>query len=224
MVRTTLALATFTTLVIFMTVGCAEQEPVTDPAIEALLNSAGMMNTPFITEGVRLPPHVDGQLAELDPDTRIIGVVVDGQARAYSIPAMSVIQTHVINDRIAQKPISVIYCDRTDCARVVTAEDVEDTIPLFVGGFADNELLLRLNEQMYGQTSAELPLTDFDFEQSTWEHWLKKHPNTQIMMTATASAEDSREAPEPDPVPDAAGGKSEADSGSPAILTPKSTE
>ncbi|MDG2126772.1 MAG: DUF3179 domain-containing (seleno)protein [Fuerstiella sp.] len=149
---------------------------------EQILNAA-MQNTPFISEKIQLPESVNADAAELRTDEPIIGVVADGIARAYSIKAMSGMSSHVINDVIGTMPVSVTYCDRTDCARAFTGDTPGQPLSLAVGGFSDSEMLVRFGGEMYRQSSPDIPLTEYECELTTWKKWLERHPGTKVMTT-----------------------------------------
>lgn len=52
-----------------------------------------------------------------DPKSRVIGVVVNGEARAYPINILD--QHEIVNDILGGRPIAVVYCPLCDSASVV---------------------------------------------------------------------------------------------------------
>lgn len=161
--------------------GCSDSK-VPDDGMDAKLQAGGMANTPFMSDGTQQPELHEAGSAGLADDAPVIGVIVDGEARAYSVTAMSGVASHVVNDLFGDKPVSVTYCDRTDCTRVFTANTSGQAIPLKIGGFVDEELQLMFDNQMYDQSSQALPLDDFHFESTTWGDWIRLHPGSRVFQ------------------------------------------
>jgi hypothetical protein len=177
-------------LVLAAVAGCGDDSADDSRRAEEdrMLNAA-MQNTPFIGEEIQLPESVNADAADLQANEPVIGVVADGIARAYSIKAMSGMSSHVVNDVIGTTPVSVTYCDRTNCARAFTADTPGQPMSLAVGGFSDDEMLVRYQEQMYKQSSPDIPLTEYECQITTWNAWLEQHPDTKVLITVPSSQE-----------------------------------
>jgi Protein of unknown function (DUF3179) len=149
----------------------------------------GMPATPMITRGLRTPPTQSAAAAKLADEAKVIGVVVNGKARAYSVKAMSSMPTHVVNDLIDDAPVTVTYCDQTDCVRAFTSEKVGSPLDLQVGGFHD-ELLLYDGKRFYRQENGQsendstvhIPYLSLPVERMTWGEWKKAHPDTNVFV------------------------------------------
>ncbi|HIF00927.1 MAG TPA: DUF3179 domain-containing protein [Fuerstia sp.] len=167
--------------------GCSNEttDHSRDAADDVMLNAA-MQDTPFISEGIQRPEFVSVGSAELSEDERVIGIVAGDEARAYSIKAMSGMSSHVVNDVIGTTSVSITYCDRTDCVRVFTGGTPGQPIPLLVGGFSDGEMLILFQDQMYKQSSQEIPLKEYESEITTWNDWLARHPETKVFTDVTS--------------------------------------
>src|SRR5207244_3603110 len=65
----------------------------------------GRANGPFVwkfeAEGILRPPTVKADDAVLADDEEVIGVVVDGRARAYRLEALRRPPFHIVNDLVA---------------------------------------------------------------------------------------------------------------------------
>jgi len=173
-------------LVMAAVAGCSDESADDSRRAEEdrMLNAA-MQNTPFVSEEIQLPESVNADAAELQADEPVIGVVAEGVARAYSIKAMSGMSSHIINDVIGTMPVSVTYCDRSNCARAFTGDAPGQPMSLAVGGFSDDEMLVRYQEQMYKQSSSDIPLTEHECRITTWNEWLEQHPDTRVLTTVT---------------------------------------
>lgn len=182
---------TLTGLLICSLAGCG-QEADTDRAAEDALLQAAMSDSPFITAGLQ-PRFANADETSLSADARVVGIVVNGDARAYPVAELSGMTSHVVNDQFGEIPVSVTYCDRSDCTRVFTSADTAAPLTLGTGGFAGDEMLVTLDGQMYPQSSGEIPLQDVPFEVTTWHEWKSQHPRSKVLLPTAESA-----APMPD--------------------------
>lgn len=135
----------------------------------------------FGLAGIGMPAVEPASSAKIDENAQIIGVEVDGQFRAYCICEMRSPFTHVVNDVVGGVPVTVTYCDRSDCARVLTQSDELNTpLEVGVGGFRDGQMLLRIDHRNFSQNAPEVPLQDLEFERMTWKEWKTAHPDTDV--------------------------------------------
>ncbi len=135
-----------------------------------------------ITPGVLTPTMYRVDEVRIPIDEKVIGVVEGTVAKAYVCSAMSLTTTHVVNDLIGTRPISITYCDRTDCARVFSGTTPEVPPAMKLGGYSNNEMMLRFNDVMYYQSSKDVPLADRQFEKTTWGEWKAKYPSTLVYV------------------------------------------
>ena len=134
------------------------------------------------TRGITLPNLAKAGDAVLSDDTEVIGVILNGEARAYSILALSGGPgKHIVNDVVAGVPITVTYCDLNVFCRVVKSKDVSDEpLVLGCGGFIDRQLQILIDGVRYPQNSLHLPCEDQEFERTTWNQWKAAHPKTSV--------------------------------------------
>lgn len=145
------------------------------------------MDSPFIMAAVEKPVRVTAAEAELEDHEMIIGVVSGEEACAYSCKAMSQIDSHVINDVVGGKELTVTFCDRTDHTRILCNKSGDSPLDVQVGGLTDKAMVLYIGGKMYEQTSPEVPLSDYKFLRTTWKHWKTLHPNTLVYNGGTKS-------------------------------------
>jgi hypothetical protein len=141
---------------------------------------AAEMSTPFIFPGIEQPETLSANDVDLEDDAEVLGIHVSGKYRAYVVTALSALSSHVVNDLIAETAVSVTYCDRADCARVLTKSTNGNTIKLMIGGFMDGKMAVQLDGVFYPQDSKDIPLTDLPFERTTWKKWKASHPETDV--------------------------------------------
>jgi hypothetical protein len=146
-----------------------------------------MMPTPWIAPGVSRPPMRAAKDAGLEDEAPVVGVVVAGKARAYSLAALSHISRHVVNDRLGDVPVTVTYCDLYQCLRIFTDEGRTEALELSQGGRGTDGLVLLYGGTFYNQSTGErtspgdpLPLRPVPHEQTTWKAWRAKHPETDV--------------------------------------------
>ena len=116
----------------------------------------------------------------------MIGVVVEGSARAYRLNAYSSNGwpgDHIVNDTINSVPITVARCDHEECVRVFAGEHHRHPLDVRAGGrTGSGELVLLLDGQRYAISSNDIPLTNYSFEETTWKNWLEKHPDSTVYV------------------------------------------
>jgi hypothetical protein len=130
----------------------------------------------------------------LPDDEEVLGVSAGGRHRAYHIRALAVVNRHILNDQLGSMPVTVSYCDSSDCIEVflgAAGQDPLDVAPGGVTGEADGgTLLLRLGTWYYRQdTTASLekgappfPYAKSKFARTTWKRWREAHPDTDLYV------------------------------------------
>lgn len=167
--------------------GCGEP-PAVGPAPPPMTGA-----TPFMVPPLQRPPLQAAEAAVLADDQDIIGIVVNGAARAYSTRAMSAMRYHVVNDSIAGTSATVTYCDRTDCVKVFGLKGAADPLSLSIAGWNGEELVLALDGRTYSQTSEEIPLEPLPYQRMTWKEWRELHPETLVFANPGAGAGNATE-------------------------------
>lgn|GEM_PF-3898985 len=150
-----------------------------EPDFEAL--NRGLKNLVLNTQGVKRPKIELAAKARIGDATKVIGVSVNGNHRAYRITALSDPRATVLNDIIANVPVTVTYNSWTDCVRVFVDRDAENE-PLAVGlhGWEQGRMILEIDGKSVAQDSDEVDLEQLDIETVSWKAWKAKHPDTDI--------------------------------------------
>ena len=106
---------------------------------------------------------------------------------------------HVINDVVGGKPITVTYCDATDCVAVFTDPTGHEALEIAVGGWtgrsvsskSEGSMLLRVGSTLYRQDtkqpleekdSAPFPYSEANFVRTTWQQWREAHADTDVYI------------------------------------------
>lgn len=150
------------------------------------------------TRMIEVPPRsADVPVAAADvglsPEAAVLGVSFAGRHRAYPVSAMSDSISHVMNDQVGGQPLTVAYCDRTNCARAFTSRDGQSALDLAVGGWLNEggvkDLIVRHGRSRYELTTGRavtpdappFPFETVDVEQTTWGEWRAAHPDTDLV-------------------------------------------
>jgi hypothetical protein len=146
-------------------------------------------------DGVRTPPAEAAEAAGLDDAEEVVGVVVNGAARAYRLGALRDPRHHVVNDLVGGAPVSVAYCDLTDCIRTYTGPGAEP-LRVRIAGIKDGGLVVKLDGVYYDHQTGRVvegppgaaPLTHdrVPWIRTTWGRWRREHPATDVCVEAVA--------------------------------------
>ena len=146
----------------------------------------------FAMPGVVRPPAVDAGASGLVDDEPVIGVEVSGRARAYRLGALRDRSSHVVNDLVGEVPVTVSYCDLSDCVKGFTGPSGQGPLDVAVGGlYRGREMILESGGRLYFQESgaaaspepgpSSIPLNSLAPERTTWGEWKRRHPSTDVV-------------------------------------------
>lgn len=128
----------------------------------------------------------------MKPDERLIGVDVNGDARAYPLPILSAHE--VVNDVVGGEPVAVTWCPLCYTALVfsrrISARDESLTFGVS-GKLLYNTLVMydrqtdSLWSQLYG-VAVDGPLSGerlafFSSHITTWEEWYARYPESKVL-------------------------------------------
>lgn len=177
--------------------GC-EGEPTGFDRLDCTVTREAIFDVGVARDGIPAltTPEVvpGGEGSFLDDDDRVLGLVVNGEARAYPF---TVLWWHeVVNDTLGGQPVLVTYCPLTGSGIAFN--------PMVDGelrSFGVSGLLYRTNLTMFdrrteslwnqmalagicgldrGKALALLPVVE-----TTWRHWQQLHPQTSIITQNT---------------------------------------
>ncbi len=140
----------------------------------------------------------DAQTSKVNPDKLVLGVAIDGQAKAYPIQFIG--YHHQVRDTVGRTPVMVTYCTVCRSGRVFAPEvnGLQETFRL-VGMDHFNAMLedastgtwwrqatgAAVAGPLKGKNLPELPAT-----QTTLREWLALHPGSLVMQPDSAFAEE----------------------------------
>lgn len=153
------------------------------------------------------PKFTNALESEISSDARILGVYVNGIAKAYPI---SILNYHeIVNDFFGEKAIVVTYCPLCGSGIAFNAEVNGKTLSFGVSGLLYNSDVLlydRQTESLWSQLKYEAvsgkllgeKLKVLNTANTTWENWKENHPNTLILSENTGFIRDYSQNPYPD--------------------------
>jgi len=137
-------------------------------------------------------------------DDEVLGLVAQGEARAYPIKIMD--WHEIVNDRIDGEPIAITYCPLCGSGIAFRAEQAGRALSFGVSGLLYNSDLLlydRQTESLWSQIAKQAiagplvgtELTALPLVHTTWGAWRRAHPQTQVLSTETGERRDYDRAP-----------------------------
>ena len=141
-----------------------------------------------------LPQTESGDVDFMQPDDRVLGVVVNGEARAY--PFFILWWHEVVNDIVGNEPIAVTYCPLTGSGLTFSSRVDGVALEFGVSGLVfENNLMMfdRATESLWPQMLSQSRcgvasgsrLTPIPTVETTWSEWRRRHPSTTVVTPNT---------------------------------------
>lgn len=137
----------------------------------------------------------DPEASYLRPEDRVLGVVINGEARAY--PHNILWHHEIINDEVAGERISITFCPLTGSGLAFRPTLGTRQLDLGVSGllFANNLVMYdRTTGEVYGpqlkvegvcETFTGTSLDLLPIQEMSWERWQALHPDTRVVTGET---------------------------------------
>jgi len=140
----------------------------------------------------------------LKPHDRVIGVEINGRARAYPIRILN--WHEIVNDNFHGIPIAVTFCPLCGSGIVYESRFGGSTHTFGVSGLLYNSDVLlydRETKTLWSQIlskaiSGKLVGSELEIipsSHTSWQAWQKKHPNTQVLSTDTGAGRNYNRSP-----------------------------
>lgn len=156
---------------------------------------------------INRPEFMEAAGAKLPDEARVLGVYVNGIAKAYPINIMN--YHELVNDQFGNRPVVVTYCPL--CGSGVAFDALVKGVPLAFGvsGLLYNSDVLlydRQSESLWSQLmmqavsgpSAGTALEMLPTQNTSWGMWKKEHPATLLLTENTGFHRDYSRNPYPD--------------------------
>lgn len=142
-----------------------------------------------------------GYLTDKD---RILGIVVEGEARAYPIRILN--WHEIVNDEISGKSVAVTYCPLCGSGIVYAADFAGKAHKFGVSGLLYNSDVLlydRQTETLWSQILSKAvsgalvnkKLKVIQSAHTSWAAWKEQHPNTKVLSNKTGFSRDYNRSP-----------------------------
>jgi hypothetical protein len=141
------------------------------------------------------PAFIDARNADFLQDSdRILGVELDGVAKAYPIKILN--WHEIVNDSIADTAYTITYCPLCGTGMAFDRDINEQTLSFGVSGLLYNSDVLlydRESESLWSQIMARAVtgkykgtiLRPIALRHTTWSDWKRLHPATLVLSTET---------------------------------------
>lgn len=140
------------------------------------------------------PGFESGNPGWLEPDERVIGLEINGDARAYPLKILS--KHEIVNDQVGGEPVAVTYCPLCRSGVAYSREVNGETLEFGVSGkLLDANLVMydRSSETYWNQISGEAIVgprvpqkLELKFSSITsWRDWKEGHPGTKVLSRDT---------------------------------------
>ncbi len=135
----------------------------------------------------------------LKPDDAVIGVYIDGEARAYPV---KILNWHEgVNDQIGERAFVVTFCPLCGSGMVFSRKMDDETLDFGISGLLYNSDLLlydRQSESLWSQLEMKAisgpkvntPLELLASYQLSWLDWKRKYPETKVLSKNTGFSRD----------------------------------
>lgn len=144
------------------------------------------------------PPIVEAARAHIKPGALVIGVEVDGRARAYRLEALEDPSRHLVSDSLGGTPLTVSYCNLSRCVQVYTKPKGAQPLDIEVVGLLNSEMIIKVDGNLYYQASGRpvepeknaTPMSCGVLTPvvTTWEAWHSLHPESDVYEGAAEHA------------------------------------
>ncbi len=140
------------------------------------------------------------KVSYLTPDDRVLGVEINGEAKAYPIRILN--WHEIVNDTVAGQRVSITFCPLCGSGMAFKTND---------RGFGVSGLLYQSDVLLYDYKTESLwsqilaksisgdrkgqELEIVPIQHTTWKHWTEQFPNTQVLSLDTGFFRDYTKSP-----------------------------
>ena len=118
---------------------------------------------------------------ELPDDAEVIGIEVNGQSYAFPKRFMMGVGDHIASEVFDGLPVTVTYCNESECVRVFSNRQSSSRIELEQFGLINEGLAVKFQGKVYAQESSDIPLEDYDFTVVSWLEWKENNPSGLVL-------------------------------------------
>jgi len=129
----------------------------------------------------------------LKGDELVLGITLEGEARAYPLNMLTGPNREIINDELGGHPIAATWCHLAHCATVYDRRVEDQSLTLVVSGLLWNDTLVIMDSNtgsLWGQLDGKArhgtlqgkTLKRLSSVVTDWASWHESHPETTVTM------------------------------------------
>lgn len=165
-----------------------EWQRARDNEIQYPAGPAVYVMTPMGDSAIVRPKTKSPIEAQIDDNDEVIGVEAAGRYRAYRLRVMAMPANHIVNDLLGDVPVTVTFCDLSNCVQGFTSDEKGTPLNIIPGGYF-GDMLLRSHGVFFKQTTG-LPMDQhrppepvhalYPVVRMKWKEWRELHPTTDV--------------------------------------------
>lgn len=142
--------------------------------------------------GIRPPALYRADQVPLSASDEVVGIIINGQPRAYLLEAMRDLLHSVVNDVVGGRPVSIVRDANEGQVRVLVARKKRrrnysvhgepSSLPVGIAGEIGGQLLFSYRGEDYFVGEEAPGLTDYPHARCTWASWREAYPETDVYV------------------------------------------
>jgi hypothetical protein len=121
------------------------------------------------------------QESSLDDQDEVITLIIGDQHYAFPKRWMTGMSEHVVSEVYEDLPITVTYCNESECVRVFQGQVGEEKLDIMQAGLAAGHMAILVDGQSFLQEAEDIPYSEYPFELMLWGEWKTNHPDGLVL-------------------------------------------
>ncbi|MBT4724355.1 MAG: DUF3179 domain-containing protein [Planctomycetaceae bacterium] len=126
-------------------------------------------------------PFAAVQEISLDDQEEVITLNIGEQHYAFPKSWMNGMAEHVVSEIYKDLPITVTYCNESECVRVFQGQVGGEKMDIMQHGLADGHMAILVDGVPFLQEAEDIPYDEYPFELMTWGEWKTNHPDGLVL-------------------------------------------
>jgi hypothetical protein len=121
------------------------------------------------------------QETSLDDQDEVITLKIGEQHYAFPKRWMNGMSEHVVSEVYEDLPITVTYCNESECVRVFQGQVGEEKLDIMQAGLDAGHMAILVDGQSFLQEAEDIPYSEYPFELMLWGKWKTDHPDGLVL-------------------------------------------
>jgi hypothetical protein len=121
------------------------------------------------------------QESSLDDQDEVITLIIGDQHYAFPKRWMTGMSEHVVSEVYEDLPITVTYCNESECVRVFQGQVGEEKLDIMQAGLAAGHMAILVDGQSFLQEAEDIPYSEYPFELMLWGEWKTNNPDGLVL-------------------------------------------